>query len=243
MIKVEKINKSFNQKNKILNDISFYINSGDSVAIIGKSGTGKSVLLKHINGLLRPDSGNIWVDNILLNNLSFNKLQKVRKKMAMVFQFGALFDSMSVFENINFAIESLTNFSKDKTKHNIENSLRLVNLDGVEDLKPSELSGGMKKRVGIARAIAIEPEYVLYDEPTTGLDPITSDKINFLIKKVSEKRKVTSIIVTHNMRTLKFVANKVIMLHEGDIIFDGSTDELFSSNDSFIKYFVTGRNN
>jgi len=241
MIKLDKINKSFNKGNKILNDVSFYINKGESVAIIGKSGTGKSVLLKHMNGLLRPDFGNIWVDDILLNELSFNELQKIRKKMAMVFQFGALFDSMSVYENINFAIESLTHFSKDKIKENIYNSLSLVNLDGIENLKPSELSGGMKKRVGIARAIAIEPEYVLYDEPTTGLDPITSDKINSLIKKVSKKRKVTSIVVTHNMETLKFVANKVIMLHEGDIIFDGNVDELFSTNDSFIKYFITGR--
>ena len=243
MIKVDKINKSFNKKDKILNDISFYINEGDSVAIIGKSGTGKSVLLKHLNGLLRPESGSIWVDNILLNDLSFNELQKIRKRMAMVFQFGALFDSMSVYENISFAIESLTNFSKDKIEKNIYNSLNLVNLDGIEDLKPSELSGGMKKRVGIARAIAIEPEYVLYDEPTTGLDPITSDKINSLIRKVSEKRKVTSIVVTHNMKTLKFVANKVIMLHEGDIIFDGNVDELFTCNDSFIRYFVSGRKN
>jgi len=243
MIKVEKINKSFNKKDKILNDISFYINKGESVAIIGKSGTGKSVLLKHINGLLRPESGNIWVDNISLNELSFNELQRIRKKMAMVFQFGALFDSMSVYENISFAIESLTDFSKNKIRDSIHNSLSLVNLNGIEDLKPSELSGGMKKRVGIARAIAIKPEYVLYDEPTTGLDPITSDKINSLIKKVSKKRKVTSIIVTHNMKTLKFVANKVIMLHEGNIIFDGNIDELFSSNDSFIKYFVTGKRN
>ena len=240
MIKVDKINKSFNQTNKILNNVSFYIDKGESVAIIGKSGTGKSVLLKHINGLLRPESGNIWVDNILLNELSFNKLQKIRKKMAMVFQFGALFDSMSVYDNISFAIESLTSFSEDKRKKSIYNSLNLVNLDGIENLKPSELSGGMKKRVGIARAIAIEPEYVLYDEPTTGLDPITADKINSLIKKVSEKRKVTSIVVTHNMKTLKFVANKVIMLHEGNIIFDGNVDELFSTNDPFIKYFITG---
>ena len=163
--------------------------------------------------------------------------------MAMVFQFGALFDSMSVYNNINFAIESLTSFSKDKIKESIHNSLNLVNLDGIENLKPSELSGGMKKRVGIARAIAIEPEYVLYDEPTTGLDPITADKINSLIKTVSEKKQVTSIVVTHNMKTLKFVANKVLMLHEGNIIFDGNVDELFSTNDSFIKYFITGRNN
>ena len=242
MIKLDKINKSFNQDNKILNNVSFSINKGDTVAIIGQSGVGKSVLLKHLNGLLRPESGSVWIDNILLNELSFKELQNIRKKMAMVFQFGALFDSMSVYDNINFAIESLTNFSKKKAEQSIQNSLDLVNLSNTEHLKPSELSGGMKKRVGIARAIAINPEYILYDEPTTGLDPITADKINFLIKRVSQKKKVTSIIVTHNMRTLKFVANKVIMLHEGNIIFDGSTDELFSSDDAFIKYFVTGRN-
>ena len=238
MIKLDKINKSFNVNNKILNNISFDINKGDSVAIIGKSGTGKSVLLKHINALLRPESGEIWVDNILLNNLNFNELQKIRKKMAMVFQFGALFDSMSVYQNIQFALKSLTEFKDKKIEDNIYKSLNLVNLDGVDKLKPAELSGGMKKRVGIARAIATEPEYILYDEPTTGLDPITSDKINSVIKKVSDKKKVTSIVVTHNMKTLKFVANKVIMLHEGDIIFDGSIDELFMSNDTFIKCFI-----
>jgi phospholipid/cholesterol/gamma-HCH transport system ATP-binding protein len=238
MIKLDKINKSFNVNNKILNNISFDINKGDSVAIIGKSGTGKSVLLKHINALLRPDSGEIWVDNILLNNLNFNELQKIRKKMAMVFQFGALFDSMSVYQNVQFALKSLTEFKDKKIEDNIYKSLNLVNLDGVDKLKPAELSGGMKKRVGIARAIATEPEYILYDEPTTGLDPITSDKINSVIKKVSDKKKVTSIVVTHNMKTLKFVANKVIMLHEGDIIFDGSIDELFMSNDTFIKCFI-----
>tara|TARA_Y100001970_G_scaffold245322_1_gene312264 strand:+ start:25107 stop:25835 length:729 start_codon:yes stop_codon:yes gene_type:complete len=240
MIKLDKISKSFNINNKILNNISFEIKKGDSVAIIGKSGTGKSVLLKHINALLRPDSGKIWVDNVLLNDLNFNELQKIRKKMAMVFQFGALFDSMSVYQNIKFALKSLTEFKDQKIQENIYNSLNLVNLDGVDKLKPAELSGGMKKRVGIARAIATEPEYILYDEPTTGLDPITSDKINSVIKKVSDKKKVTSIVVTHNMKTLKFVANKVIMLHEGDIIFNGGIDELFVSNDTFIKYFVKG---
>ena len=240
MIKLDKISKSFNINNKILNNISFEIKKGDSVAIIGKSGTGKSVLLKHINALLRPDSGKIWVDNVLLNDLNFNELQKIRKKMSMVFQFGALFDSMSVYQNIKFALKSLTEFKDQKIQENIYNSLNLVNLDGVDKLKPAELSGGMKKRVGIARAIATEPEYILYDEPTTGLDPITSDKINSVIKKVSDKKKVTSIVVTHNMKTLKFVANKVIMLHEGDIIFNGGIDELFVSNDTFIKYFVKG---
>ena len=242
MIKVREINKSFSDKN-ILNNISFDISNGDSVAIIGQSGTGKSVLLKHLNGLLKPDSGNVSVDNILLNNVSYNELQGIRKKMAMVFQFGALFDSMTIGDNIILAIKSLTNLSDKNIPNRIDKSLDLVELNDVKHLMPSEISGGMKKRVGIARAIAINPEYILYDEPTTGLDPITTDRINKLIKKVSEKKKVTSIVVTHNMKTLKHVANKVIMLHDGNIIFDGNTDDLFNSKDKFIQYFTTGENN
>ena len=239
MIKVREINKSFSGKN-ILNNISFDISNGDSVAIIGQSGTGKSVLLKHLNGLLIPDSGNVSVDNILLNNVSYNELQSIRKKMAMVFQFGALFDSMTIEDNIVLAIKSLTNLSDKNIPNRIDKSLDLVELNDVKHLMPAEISGGMKKRVGIARAIAINPEYILYDEPTTGLDPITTDRINQLIKKVSEKKKVTSIVVTHDMKTLKFVSNKVIMLHEGDIIFNDKTEMLFKSNDKFIQYFVKG---
>ena len=239
MIKVKDINKSFSNE-EILKNISFEISNGDSVAIIGQSGTGKSVLLKHLNGLLRPDSGDVSVDNVLINNVSYNELQNIRKKMAMVFQFGALFDSMTVEDNIILAIKSLTNLSNKNIPNRIDKSLDLVELSNVKHLMPSEISGGMKKRVGIARAIAINPEYILYDEPTTGLDPITTDRINQLIKKVSEKKKVTSVIVTHNMKTLKYVSNKVIMLHEGNIIFNDEAEELFKSNDKFIQYFVSG---
>jgi len=241
MIKVREINKAFSNKN-ILNNISFDISNGDSIAIIGQSGTGKSVLLKHLNGLLTPDSGHVSVDNVLINNVSYNELQTIRKKMAMVFQFGALFDSMNVEDNIALAIQSSTNLSNKKIPNRINKSLDLVELSDIKHLMPSEISGGMKKRVGIARAIAINPEYILYDEPTTGLDPITTDKINQLIKKISEKKKVTSVIVTHDMKTLRFTSNKVIMLHEGNIIFNDKTDMLFKSNDKFIQYFVTGEN-
>ena len=239
MIKVKKINKSFSGKH-ILNNISFDISNGDSIAIIGQSGTGKSVLLKHLNGLLKPDSGTVSVDNVIINKVSYNELQSIRKKMAMVFQFGALFDSMSIEDNILLAIKSLTNLSYKNIPSRIDKSLELVELKDVKHLMPSEISGGMKKRVGIARAIAINPEYLLYDEPTTGLDPITTDRINQLMKKISDKKKVTSIVVTHDMKTLKYVSNKVIMLHEGDIIFNGETEMLFKSNDKFIKYFVKG---
>jgi len=239
MIKVREINKNFSGKN-ILNNISFDISNGDSIAIIGQSGTGKSVLLKHLNGLLIPDSGNVSVDNVILNNVSYNELQSIRKKMAMVFQFGALFDSMTIEDNIILAIKSLTTLSDKNIPNRIDKSLDLVELNDVKHLMPAEISGGMKKRVGIARAIAINPEYILYDEPTTGLDPITTDRINQLIKKVSEKKKVTSIVVTHDMKTLKYVSNKVIMLHEGNIIFNDKTEMLFKSNDKFIQYFVKG---
>ena len=243
MISLEKINKSFLGKDSILKDISFNINKGDSIAIIGQSGVGKSVLLKHINGLLKPDSGKVMVDNILINNLRYKDLQNVRKKMAMVFQFGALFDSMNIEENILLGLRNIKNLSFENMRNRVENSLDLVNLNDINDKMPSEISGGMKKRVGIARAIAMDPEYILYDEPTTGLDPITTDRINSLIKKVSQKRKVTSILVTHNMKTLKKVANKVIMIHEGHIIFNGNVDELYNTKDKFIQYFITGEKN
>ena len=239
MIEIKKISKTFLQKN-ILKDLSLQIAKGDSVAIIGQSGVGKSVLLKHINGLLSPDSGQVLIDKQNINKLSFSKKQDIRKKMSMVFQFGALFDSMTIKENILLALNNLTVLDKKEKNNKVLEVLDLVNLNNVENLYPSDLSGGMKKRVGIARAIAIDPEYILYDEPTTGLDPITTDKINQLIKKVSEKKKVTSIVVTHDMKTLKYVSNKVIMLHEGNIIFNDKTEMLFNSNDKFIQYFVKG---
>ena len=240
MIKVEKLTKHFESDSPILNNISFDINKGETIAIIGQSGVGKSVLLKHLNGLIKPDDGKVWVDNTQINNIPFNELQNIRRKMAMVFQFGALFDSMTINENILLAIKNLTRLKKSQYLDRINNSLNMVDLDNIGDLMPSEISGGMKKRVGIARAIAINPEYILYDEPTTGLDPITSDKINKLIKKVSKNRKVTSIVVTHDMKTLKEVVNRVIMLYKGSVIFDGDIDLLFKSKDKYIQYFVTG---
>ena len=243
MIILDKINKSFSGKNPILKNVSFNISKGDSVVIIGQSGVGKSVLLKHINGLLEPDSGKVMIDKILLNNLPYKDLQNVRRKMAMVFQFGALFDSMNIEENILLGLRNINDLKLVDMKGRVENSLDLVNLSGINHKMPSEISGGMKKRVGIARAIAMDPEYILYDEPTTGLDPITTDRINLLIKKISQKRRVTSVLVTHNMRTLKKVANKVIMLHEGNIIFNGNVDELYGTKDKFIQYFINGENN
>ena len=240
MIKVNKISKSFTGR-KILDQISFDINEGDTVAIIGQSGVGKSVILKHLNGLLKPDSGNIEIDNLILNHLSFNKLQKIRKRMSMVFQFGALFDSLNIYDNIKLALDNLTKLNDIEKDKRIKESLKLVNLLNTKNMLPSDLSGGMKKRIGIARAISIKPKYIMYDEPTTGLDPINTDKIIRLIKNVQKKDKMTSIIVTHEMKIVNEIANKIIMLSDGKVIFDGTPNELNSSNDNYIKYFILGR--
>ena len=241
MIKIKNISKSFSQKKEILKDISLNINKGDIVAIIGQSGVGKSVLLKHINGLLIPDKGSVYIDDFCINTLTFSELQKIRKKISMVFQFGALFDSMNIYDNIKIALDNATQLSsKDKVKV-IKESLSAVGLPDIELMYPSDISGGMKKRVGIARAISISPQYILYDEPTTGLDPINTDKMISLMKKIQEREKSTSVIVTHEMRIINELATKIIMLKEGKIIFDGTPNELNSSSDKYIKYFISGQ--
>ena len=224
----------------VFRNFNLKIVPGESVAIIGQSGEGKSVLLKSIIGLLSPDSGEILIDNQNINEISFKKLQKLRSKFGMVFQFGALFDSMSVGENIGLALQKLTNCDKLEIDSRIKESLREVNMEETHYKMPSELSGGMKKRVGIARAIALAPQYMLYDEPTTGLDPIMTDSINRLINKFHDKGNVTSIIVTHEMKTVKDVSNRVIMLHKGKIQFDGSTVELLNSTDPVVTSFLNG---
>ena len=242
MIEINNIKKSFGDK-LVLDNISFTINKNDCIAIIGQSGIGKSVLLKSLIRLIDIDSGSIKINEKNINLISFKELQKLRSKFAMVFQFGALFDSMTVSENIGLALQKLTKCNKLEIEDKITKSLLEVNMSGTEDKMPSELSGGMKKRVGIARAIALEPEYMLYDEPTTGLDPIMTGSINKLINKFHDRGNVTSIIVTHELKTVKDVANKVIMLHEGRIQFNGSTKELFNSNDSIVVSFLEGKSN
>ena len=239
MICIQNISKSFSDR-LILDNISFTINKGEKIAIIGESGIGKSVLLKCIIGLLAPDDGNILIDNQDINLITFKKLQKVRSKFRMVFQFGALFDSMTVSENIGLALQKLTNCDTLEINDRISRSLREVNMEGTEEKIPSELSGGMKKRVGIARAIALNPEYMLYDEPTTGLDPIMTDSINRLINNFHGKGTVTSVVVTHEMRTVRDVSDRVIMLYNGKIQFDGSTADFLSSSDPRVMAFLNG---
>jgi len=239
MIEVKKLFKSYNSKS-VLANVNFSVNTGQSIAIVGKSGAGKSVLLKCLIGLIKPDEGEIVIDNKLITTMNFNQLQEIRANIGMVFQFGALFDSMSVGENISLALRKLTKLSKEEIHSRVSNSLLEVDMENTEKLMPAELSGGMKKRVGIARAIAIEPSYLFYDEPTTGLDPIMTDSINRLILKIQNTREVTSVIITHEMRTVYDVADRVLFLNGGKIWFDGNSQQIQESQDIVVQQFITG---
>ena len=239
MIEVKNLYKSFDEKG-VLSDINFSLQRGQAVTIVGKSGAGKSVLLKCLIGLLKPDEGTIYVDNKLINSMSFSQLQEIRATIGMVFQFGALFDSLTVRDNISLALRKLTKLSEDEIQERVINSLESVDMANTEDLMPAELSGGMKKRVGIARAIAIKPTYLFYDEPTTGLDPVMTDSINRLICKFQSTEKVTSVIITHEMRTVYDVADRVILLHDGKIRFDGNPNDIKNVDDPVVQQFITG---
>ena len=239
MIEVKNLYKSFGEKGVLL-DISFSLVQGQAVAIVGKSGAGKSVLLKCLIGLVKPDEGTIYVDNKLINSMNFRQLQEIRSSIGMVFQFGALFDSLTVSENISLALRKLTKLGEDEIKERVINSLESVDMANTEDLMPEELSGGMKKRVGIARAIAIKPTYLFYDEPTTGLDPVMTDSINRLIRKLQNTEKVTSVIITHEMRTVYDVSDRVLLLHEGKIQYDGDSKNIKDVDDPIVQQFITG---
>ena len=239
MIKINNLYKSFGDK-EILKGLNLTINDGECVCIIGKSGIGKSILLKHITGLMIPDMGEVWLHDQMVNTLSFKELQKIRARIGMVFQFGALFDFMSVLRNVALPLKKLTNHSSEKIIKLSEKALEEVGLEGVSHLMPSELSGGMKKRVGIARAIVAQPNYILYDEPTTGLDPIMTGSINKLIKKIHIDEKLTSIIVTHEMRTVYTVADRVLFLDDGIIKYDGSPNEMKNSDNKTVLQFLVG---
>ncbi len=238
MIEIINLHKSFGANN-VLRGVNLEIKEGESLAIIGRSGCGKSVLLKHIVGLLLPDEGYIKFDGKIISNLDRKELYEIRRKFGFLFQGAALFDSMTVEENVGIAlVENDSGFSKDEIKKIVEEKLELVGLPGTQNLKPSELSGGMKKRVGLARALVSNPEYILYDEPTTGLDPIMSDSIDDLIKDLNQKLNVTSIIVTHDMFSVKNTADRIAMMHEGRIYFTGTSAEVLESSDPVIKKFI-----
>jgi phospholipid/cholesterol/gamma-HCH transport system ATP-binding protein len=238
MIEINNLHKSFGQ-NYVLRGVNLKIATGETIVIIGKSGCGKSVLLKHIVGLIMPDSGFIKVEDQTVNELDAKNLYKLRKKFGFLFQAAALFDSMTVEENISLALdESENGYTTQEIKKLVGEKLEVVDMPGTQNLKPAELSGGMKKRVGLARALITNPDYILYDEPTTGLDPIMADSIDKLIKDLTEKLNVTSIVVTHDMYSVKNVANKVAMMNEGVIHFIGSMEELISSDDEIIQDFI-----
>ncbi len=238
MIEIKGVAKSF-QENRVLRGVDLTIETGETIAIIGRSGCGKSVLLKIIVGLIAADEGTVNIDGQLIGELSESELYKLRRRFGFLFQGAALFDSMTVEENIALPIvENEYDWSDEFLKKKIAEKLELVGLEGIEKLKPSELSGGMKKRVGLARALITEPDFILYDEPTTGLDPISSDNIDDVIKTLSGKLNATSIVVTHDMFTVKNVVDKVAMLHEGKIYFEGDPEDLLSSNDKIIKEFI-----
>lgn len=237
MIEITDLHKSFGNK-KVLSGVNFTINKGETVVIIGQSGCGKSVLIKHIVGLLTPDEGKVMVEGKTVHELSLKELYELRKKFGFLFQGAALFDSMTVEENVSLPLIETFSYSKQEIRKVVEEKLELVGLKNVLNLKPAELSGGMKKRVGLARALVTNPYYILYDEPTTGLDPIMSDSIDLLIKDLSDKLNVTSVVVTHDMYSVKNVADRVAMMHQGKIYFNGSTEDLINSNDKVISDFV-----
>ncbi|OGU82361.1 MAG: ABC transporter ATP-binding protein, partial [Ignavibacteria bacterium RBG_16_35_7] len=215
------------------------IHTGETIVIIGRSGSGKSVLIKHIVGLLNPDDGYVKVENQRVDELNEKDLYSLRRKFGFLFQGSALFDSMTVEENVSLPlVEASNGYSKDQIKKIVLEKLELVELPNIQHLKPAELSGGMKKRVGLARALVTNPSYILYDEPTTGLDPIMSDSIDNMIKDLGTKLNVTSVVVTHDMYSVKNVADKVAMIHEGKIYFVGKQQELLTSDDPVIIDFI-----
>ncbi len=238
MIEIKNIHKKFDN-NFVLQGVNLTINQGETLAIIGPSGCGKSVLLKHIVGLLQPDEGCVCIEDKKIDDLNEAELYEVRKLFGFLFQGAALFDSMTIEENISLPlVENNYNYSQSELDRIISEKLELVGLPGIQKKKPSELSGGMKKRVGLARALVTNPKYILYDEPTTGLDPIMSDSIDELIVHLNKEVNVTSIVVTHDMFSVKNVADKVSMMHNGKIYFSGTYDEILNSNDNVIKSFV-----
>ncbi|MGZ8900527.1 MAG: ABC transporter ATP-binding protein [Limisphaerales bacterium] len=239
MIEVRDLKKSFGAQ-QVLNGITFRIEPGDSVVIIGGSGCGKSVLLKHLIGLIRPDSGEIIIDDDHLDSMDERQLLEVRRKFGMLFQSAALFDSLNVAENISFVLRRERSMSPKEIDTRVEEVLEMVELPGIQKKKPSELSGGMRKRVGLARAIIYKPEILLYDEPTTGLDPVVSDSIDQLIIRVRERLKITTVVVTHDTRSMRRVGQRILMMVDGKIYAAGPPEEIFSSRDPVVHRFVNG---
>ncbi len=240
MIAVRDLHKTLGTQ-EVLRGVDLEINKGETCVIMGRSGCGKSVLLKHFIGLLQPTSGQVLVDGEDIAGLPERKLGTVRKKVGMLFQSGALFDSMSVEQNIAFPLREIGIRDRKTITERVHEALDMVDLLGAEKKMPENLSGGMRKRVGLARTIVSRPASILYDEPTTGLDPITSDSINHLIRRLQRRLQVTSVVVTHDMHTAFHTADRIAFLHEGRIYFIGTVDELRNSSDTVVQDFIQGR--
>lgn len=239
MIKLIDVYKSFRNK-KVLAGANLHIRRGESMVVIGGSGCGKSVLMKHVIGLIWPDQGQVLIDGQDLASCSRRELREIHKKFGMLFQGAALFDSMTVGQNVGFGLKEHTLLSKEEILKKVREKLQMVGLPGIENLRPDELSGGMKKRVGLARAIAMEPEILLYDEPTTGLDPIMADVINELIIRLKETYKVTSLAITHDMTSAYKIADRIGMLYDGRIIEVGTPEEIQNTKNPVVRQFITG---
>ena len=239
-IQLENLHKAFG-KNAVLDGFSLEAKEGETLSIIGYSGAGKSVTLKHIIGLLKPDRGTVWVDGMNVMDLAQEELYELRRQVGYVFQFAALFDSMTIAENVAMGLRRIRALDEGLIQDRVRRSLALVDLEGVEEKLPSELSGGMKKRAGLARAIATEPKYLLYDEPTTGLDPVTTTVIDRLVMRMKDELGVTGIVGTHNMPSAYRVSDRIVMLHEGRVLVEGTPDEIRETRDPVVRGFIEGK--
>ena len=238
MIEIKNLKKSFGN-NLVWENVSFQIKDGETIAIIGRSGCGKSVLIKHINALMRPDEGEVIIDGKNIFKLDYVETRLVRQKFGVLFQGSALFDSINTFENVAFPLRYFTDQTEDEIYENVMQALEYVNLRNAADKETSELSGGMRKRVGLARAIILEPKYIMYDEPTSGLDPQTSDEINQLIIEMANKFDITSIVVTHDMHSVLEVAETVAFLDSQKLCWHGTLQEMKESNQQDLVDFIT----
>ena len=238
-IRLEHVHERFGE-HVVFRDFSMGFRRGETTVVLGASGVGKSVLLKLILGLLKPTSGRIFVEGAEITQLSERNLVPVRKRFGMLFQGAALFDFLTVYENVSFALHEHKSLPEAEVRRIVAQKLALVDMADTENLLPEELSGGMRKRVGLARAIAMEPEVILYDEPTTGLDPVTADTINDLILRCQKELKTTGIVVTHDMASAYKVADRMILLHEGAIIADGTPDQIRRHPDIRVQRFIHG---
>jgi len=240
VIQLKDVHKSFGSK-RVLDGFTLDVPEGETTVIIGYSGTGKSVAIKHIVGLLEPDSGEVWVDGLNVPELTRRDLYALRSKIGYVFQFAALFDSFTIGENVAMGLRKQGELDDREIVTRVDEALDLVDLPGVNDRYPAELSGGMRKRVGIARAIALRPKYILYDEPTTGLDPVTSAVIDQLMVRMRKKLNVTGVVITHDMRSAYTVGTRIAMLYEGRIRFEGTIDEIHKTTDPVVRQFIEGK--